>query len=235
MKQAPLDPNALTDEQANWSRMDQFIEQYVLPANPTLQATLDYTEQQGYPAHLHVAPNQGALLALLIKISQTKRVLELGTFAGYSTLHMAQALPSDGYLLTIEARPDHFELAQHNIQQAGFDHIVDARLGQVTDILETLPDSTCAFDFIFIDADKRNYPLYLDLCLRHCCSGTLIFLDNVVRQGQVANLEHQKAMLNGLRQLFFDLHHHPRIELATALQTVGCKGHDGFALLRVKS
>ena len=234
MKQAPLDPNALTDEQANWSRMDQFIEQYVLPANPTLQATLDYTEQQGYPAHLHVAPNQGALLALLIKISQTKRVLELGTFAGYSTLHMAQALPSDGYLLTIEARPDHFELAQHNIQQAGFDHIVDARLGQVTDILETLPDSTCAFDFIFIDADKQSYPEYLELSLKLSRSGTIIFLDNVIRAGEIINPENKKPSIEGIREMFQAMENHPKILSCTALQTVGSKGHDGFALAIVK-
>ena len=234
MSRQPNTPLPDQDTQARWTRMDDFIEQHLLAPDPMLQATLDYTAEQGYPAHLHVAPNQGQFLALLLKISQSKRVLELGTFAGYSTLYMAQALNPDGYIMTIEARDSHYQLARENIRRAGLDQRIDLKLGKVADVLTALPIDTAPFDFIFIDADKQNYPLYLELCLRFSRSGTLIVLDNVVRGGEVANLANDKAIMQGLRRLFAHMHMHPRIEIATALQTVGSKGHDGFAILRVK-
>lgn len=222
------------DPQAHWTRMDDYIEEQLIPADAVLQATLDYTTAQGYPDHLHVAANQGMLLAMLIRISGSKRVLELGTFAGYSTLWMARYLPEDGYILTIEGREPHFALAQANFTRSQLPVSIDLRLGKVADVISDLPPETAPFDFIFIDADKQQYAHYLELCLQRARPGTLMLFDNVIRAGEVANPDNQRIMMQGLRQFFERLHQHPRIELSTALQTVGCKGHDGFALLRVK-
>lgn len=217
-----------------WSAVDQFIEQALQLDDPTLQATLDYTAEQGLPSHLHVANNQGKLLAMLLQLHQSKRVLELGTFAGYSTIYMAQHLPQDGYILTIEGRAGHAKIAQDNIQRAGFADKIEVKVGDAGTILQNLPSDTPAFDFVFIDADKQSYPKYLKLALQFSRSGTVLFFDNVIRAGEIINENNTKPTMLGLRQVLADLGQHPQIASCTALQTVGCKGYDGFALAIVK-
>ncbi len=217
-----------------WTAVDDYIEQHLIPSNPVLEQTLQHTEQRGFPSHLHVAPNQGMLLAMLIQMNGCKRILELGTFAAYSTIFMAQALPEDGYILSIEGRDTHIALAQENIDASGFAHMIDARLGHASNVIQQLPADTAPFDFIFIDADKQSYPEYLEICLARSRTGTVIVLDNVIRAGEILNPDNQKPSIVGLRDLFSAMQNHPQIASCTALQTVGCKGYDGFAIAIVK-
>ena len=147
---------------------------------------------------------------------------------------MAQALPEDGYILTIENRDTHHALAVENIENAGLSKIIDARHGRASDVLQSLRDDTPAFDFIFIDADKQSYPEYLELSLKLSRSGTIIIMDNVIRAADIIDPENQKPSIVGLRELFQALENHPQIAECTAIQTVGCKGYDGFAMAIVK-
>ncbi len=174
------------------------------------------------------------LLQMLIQMNQCKRVLELGTFAAYSTMWLARALPDDGYILTIEGRDTHAAMGQENIDRAQLKQTVELKCGRAADVLKALPAETEAFDFIFIDADKQSYPEYLELSLNLSHSGTLIFLDNVIRAGEIINPDNHKPSIEGIRAMFKALQNHPRILSCTALQTVGSKGHDGFALAIVK-
>ena len=163
-----------------------------------------------------------------------KRVLELGTFAAYSTMWLARALPEDGYILTIEGRDTHAAMGQENIDKAQLKQNVELKCGRAVDILKSLPADIEPFDFIFIDADKQSYPEYLELSLNLSHSGTLIFLDNVIRAGDIINPENHKPSIEGIRDMFKAMQNHPKILSCTALQTVGSKGHDGFALAIVK-
>jgi len=216
------------------SEIDSYIEKHLTPQDPILSHAIDNTLQQGFPEHLAVAPNQGMLLQMLIQMNACKRVLEVGTFAAYSTLWLARALPHDGYLLTIEGREKHANLARENIEFANLPATIDLKLGNAVEILEALPDDTEAFDFIFIDADKQSYPAYLELSLKLSHSGTVIVLDNVIRAGDILDLDNHKPSIEGIREMYAQLHQHPQILSCTALQTVGSKGHDGFAIAIVK-
>lgn len=220
--------------QQMWTEIDHFIDSHLIPEDPILTQTLENTAAKGFPDHLAVAANQGMLLQMLIQMNQCKRVLELGTFAAYSTIWLARALPKDGYILTIEGRDTHAALGQENIDRAQLSQTVELKVGRAADVLQALPDDFEAFDFIFIDADKQSYPEYLELCLKRAHSGSIIVLDNVIRAGDILNPENKKPSIEGIRQVFRDLHNHPQILSCTALQTVGCKGHDGFALAIVK-
>lgn len=220
--------------QQMWTEIDSFIDSHLIPEDPILQHTLHNTQAKGFPDHLAVAPNQGMLLQMLIQMNQCKRVLELGTFAAYSTIWLARALPQDGYVLTIEGRDTHAALGQENIDYAKLPQTIELKVGRAADVLKALPDDFEAFDFIFIDADKQNYPEYLELSLKFSRSGTIIFLDNVIRAGDIIDSGNHKPSIEGIRDMFVALHNHPRILSCTALQTVGSKGHDGFALAIVK-
>ena len=220
--------------QQMWTEIDAYIDSHLIPEDPILLQTLKNTEDKGFPDHLAVAPNQGMLLQMLIQMNNCKRVLELGTFAAYSTMWLARALPKDGYILTIEGRDTHAALAQENIDHAKLPQTIELKVGRATDILKALPDDFEPFDFIFIDADKQGYPEYLELSLNLSHSGTIIVLDNVIRAGDIINTENHKPSIEGIRDMFTALQNHPRILSSTALQTVGSKGHDGFALAIVK-
>ncbi len=220
--------------QQMWTEIDAYIDSYLIPEDPILLQTLKNTEDKGFPDHLAVAPNQGMLLQMLIQMNNCKRVLELGTFAAYSTMWLARALPKDGYILTIEGRDTHAALAQENIDYAKLPQTIELKVGRAADILKALPDDFEPFDFIFIDADKQGYPEYLELSLNLSHSGTIIVLDNVIRAGDIINTENHKPSIEGIRDMFTALQNHPRILSSTALQTVGSKGHDGFALAIVK-
>ncbi|MBO6152522.1 MAG: O-methyltransferase, partial [Acinetobacter sp.] len=220
--------------QQMWTEIDAYIDSHLIPEDPILLQTLKNTEDKGFPDHLAVAPNQGMLLQMLIQMNNCKRVLELGTFAAYSTMWLARALPKDGYILTIEGRDTHAALAQENIDHAKLPQTIELKVGRAADILKALPDDFEPFDFIFIDADKKGYPEYLELSLNLSHSGTIIVLDNVIRAGDIINTENHKPSIEGIRDMFTALQNHPRILSSTALQTVGSKGHDGFALAIVK-
>ena len=220
--------------QQMWTEIDAYIDSHLIPEDPILLQTLKNTEDKGFPDHLAVAPNQGMLLQMLIQMNSCKRVLELGTFAAYSTMWLARALPKDGYILTIEGRDTHAALAQENIDYAKLPQTIELKVGRAADILKALPDDFEPFDFIFIDADKQGYPEYLELSLNLSHSGTIIVLDNVIRAGDIINTENHKPSIEGIRDMFTALQNHPRILSSTALQTVGSKGHDGFALAIVK-
>lgn len=217
-----------------WSDIDTYIESTLIPEDPILIQTLKNTEDKGFPDHLAVAANQGMLLQMLIQMNQCKRVLELGTFAAYSTMWLARALPEDGYILTIEGRDTHAALGQENIDRAGLPQKIELKVGRAADILKALPADVEPFDFIFIDADKQSYPEYLELCLKYSRSGTVIFLDNVIRAGDIMNPDNVKPSIEGIREMYRLMQNHPRLLLSTALQTVGSKGHDGFAMAIVK-
>ena len=220
--------------QQMWTELDQYIESHLIPDDPILTQTLENTAAHGFPDHLAVTANQGMLLQMLIQMNQCKRVLELGTFAAYSTVWLARALPEDGYILTMEGRDTHAAMGQENIDRANLKPAVELKCGRAADILRALPEDTAPFDFIFIDADKQSYPEYLELCLNLSHSGTVIFLDNVIRAGALLDSNNKKPSIEGLRDMFSLMQNHPKILSCTALQTVGSKGHDGFALAIVK-
>ena len=220
--------------QKMWSEIDNFIDTHLIPEDPILLQTLENTAQKGFPDHLAVAPNQGMLLQMLIQMNQCKRVLELGTFAAYSTMWLVRALPKDGYILTIEGRDTHAALGQENIDRANLPQTVELKVGRAADVLKALPADFEPFDFIFIDADKQSYPEYLELSLSLSHSGTVIVLDNVIRAGDIINPDNHKPSIEGLRETFAHLQNHPKLLSCTALQTVGSKGHDGFVIAIVK-
>ena len=220
--------------QQMWSDIDHYIESHLIPEDPILTQTLENTAAHGFPDHLAVAANQGMLLQMLIQMNKCKRVLELGTFAAYSTIWLARALPEDGYILTIEGRDTHAAMGQENIDRANLPQTIELKVGRATDILNALPENTEAFDFIFVDADKQSYPEYLELSLNLSHSGTVIVLDNVIRAGDIMDAENVKPSIEGIRQMYQAMQNHPKILSCTALQTVGSKGHDGFAIAIVK-
>lgn len=217
-----------------WSDIDHYIESSLIPADPVLLQTLENTDNQGLPEHLAVAPNQGMLLQMLIQMNQCKRVLEIGTFAAYSTMWLARALPSDGYVLTIEGREKHAKIAQDNIDRAKCTVQIDLRLGMAAEVMKELVEQQQKFDFIFVDADKQSYPEYLELGIALAHSGSIIVLDNVIRSGDILDPDNQKPSIQGIRATYQALQNHPKILSCTALQTVGSKGHDGFAIAIVK-
>ena len=217
-----------------WSDIDHYIESHLIPEDPILTQTLENTAAHGFPDHLAVAANQGMLLQMLIQMNKCKRVLELGTFAAYSTIWLARALPEDGYILTIEGRDTHAAMGQENIDRANLPQTIELKVGRAADILNALPENIEAFDFIFVDADKQSYPEYLELSLNLSHSGTVIVLDNVIRAGDIMNPENVKPSIEGIRQMYQAMQNHPKILSCTALQTVGSKGHDGFAIAIVK-
>lgn len=215
---------------AKWSAVDEYLVNTLLPADPVLDNLLLHNQQSSLPP-IDVAPNQGQLLALLVQISGARKVLEIGTLGGYSTVWMARALPEDGCVVTLEADAHHARVAQENIRSAGLNN-VEIRVGPAADTLPGLA-ALAPFDLIFIDADKPNNPLYLEWALKYSRSGTLIIGDNVVRDGEVTNPESPDERVQGVRKFIEMLGQDPRLTV-TALQIVGSKGWDGFTLARVK-
>jgi predicted O-methyltransferase YrrM len=208
-----------------WTAMDAWIAGRLLPSDPVLDAALAANAAAGLPA-IDVSPLQGKLLHILARMSGARRILEIGTLGGYSTICLARALPADGRLVTLEAEPRHAEVARANIARAGLAGRVELILGPA---LDTLPALEGPFGFVFIDADKRNNPDYLAWALRLSHPGTVIVCDNVVRRGVIAGDAGGDPAAAGARRLFDSLAAEPRLT-ATAIQTVGAKGWDGFAI-----
>jgi|SRR5580698_342876 predicted O-methyltransferase YrrM len=216
-----------------WTSVDRYITDTLIPADPVLEAALSASTDAGLPP-IAVAPNQGKWLMILAQIVGAQLILEMGTLGGYSTIWLARALPPDGSLVTLEADPKHAEVARANIALAGFADKVEVRLGKA---LETLPEIAAEglspFDFIFIDADKGNYPGYLEWALKLSRPGTLIIADNVVRDGAVIDAANPDPAVQGVRRMNEIIASEPRLN-ATAIQTVGSKGYDGFAIAIVR-
>ncbi len=214
---------------AKWAAVDDYIEERLLAVDPVLEGVLKANAEAGLPA-IDVSPAQGKLLNLLVRMSGARRVLEIGTLGGYSTLWMARALPADGRIVTLEFSPHHAATAEANIVAAGFASQIDIRVGAAAETLPVLAsEGTGPFDFVFIDADKPSNPIYLDWAVRLARPGSVIVLDNVVRNGAVADAGSTDANVLGSRAGFDFFREHPRLD-ATALQTVGAKGYDGFAV-----
>jgi predicted O-methyltransferase YrrM len=213
-----------------WSQVDHYLGEVLVPADPALDAALAASKAAGLP-EIAVAPNQGKLLNLLARLAGARSILEIGTLGGYSTIWLARALPADGRLITLEADPKHAEVARANIAAAGFADVVDVRLGKA---LDTLPSVEGPFDLVFIDADKPNTPHYFEWALRLSRLGTVIIVDNVIRSGAVADASNTDPAILGVRKLHELIAAEPRVD-ATALQTVGVKGYDGFTLALVVS
>jgi predicted O-methyltransferase YrrM len=215
-----------------WSNVDQYLVSRLAPVDQALAQALANSDKAGLP-QINVAPNQGKLLMLLSKMSGASRVLEIGTLGGYSTIWLARSLPSNGTLISLELDPHHAEVARENLQGAGVETLVEIRVGPATESLrQMIDDAIEPFDFIFIDADKEGYPEYLDLSLRLSRVGTVIVADNVIRDGEVANIDSTDPRVLGVRTFLEQAASESRLD-GTAVQTVGSKGYDGFALFVV--
>jgi predicted O-methyltransferase YrrM len=218
--------------QEQWSAVDQYLGDLLAPSDPALEQALAASAAAGLPA-IHVSPTQGKLLSLLVRSLQARQVLEIGTLGGYSAIWLARALPPDGRLITLEAKPLHAEVARKNIERAGLSGVVEIRLGPALSTLSELAaEGLAPFDLVFIDADKPAYVDYLDWALRLTRRGSLIVADNVVRKGAVADPADNDERVVGVRRFLQRLAAEPRVS-ATAIQTVGGKGYDGFALALV--
>ncbi|MFG1392663.1 O-methyltransferase [Xanthobacter agilis] len=218
--------------EAVWSAVDDYLTGHLLPDDPVLAATLEASTAAGLPP-IAVSAAQGQMLHLFALMLGARRILEIGTLGGYSTLFLARALPADGRLVTLEAMPHHAEVAAANFKRAGLDHKIDLR---VAPAIETLPkleaEGAGPFDLVFIDADKPSNTDYLRWALRLTRPGGIIICDNVVRNGAVLDGASADASVQGVRR-FFDALSAETGVTATAIQTVGAKGYDGFAMIRV--
>jgi predicted O-methyltransferase YrrM len=217
-----------------WTAVDRYLTDVLVQPDSALDAALEASTAAGLPA-INVTPNLGKLLYLLARMQGAKNILEFGTLGGYSTIWLARALPAGGRLITLEADPKHAEIARANIARAGLGEVVEVRVGLALDLLpQVAADMRAPFDFVFIDADKSNNPEYFAHSLELCRLGSLIIVDNVIRDGAVVNEKSSDPSVQGVRRLNEMLRSEKRIT-ATALQTVGSKGYDGFAIALVTS
>ena len=212
--------------------VDKYISD-LFPQDDALNAAEQSHKLEKIPL-INVSPNLGKLLHLLAKLSNAKKILEVGTLAGYSTIWMARALPEDGKLITLEIDPRHAEVARRNINRAGLSSKVEIRIGKAIDLLPQLVDEKAGpFDMIFIDADKPPYTEYFEWALKLARPGTLIIADNVIRDGKVLNPNHDDPMVNGAQRFNKALAANKKVT-ATILQTVGVKEYDGMAIAIVQ-
>jgi predicted O-methyltransferase YrrM len=210
-----------------WSAVDRWLTTLYAPGDPGFPA-LHASRAAGLPAYEITAP-QAKLLYLIAKMIGARRVLEIGTLGGYSTIWLARAIPPDGQVVTLELSRAHAELARTNLARAGLDARVEIRIGNA---LESLAYVEGPFDLVFIDADKQNNPRYLERALALSKSGTILVADNAIREGTVLDPEDDDPSARGMRRFHELLAADRRVE-ATAIQTVGEKGWDGFAIARV--
>jgi predicted O-methyltransferase YrrM len=215
-----------------WAEVDHYIEERLIGEDAALEAALAANRDAGLPA-IDVSPAQGKMLHLLARSARARRILEIGTLGGYSTIWLARALPAEGRLVTLEIDPHHAEVARGNLERAGLADRVDVVVGPARQTLDRLiADGAEPFDLVFLDADKPGNPDYLRLSLELSHPGTVIVCDNVVREGEVANPDSADPNVQGSRALFDVIAATPRLS-ATAIQTVGTKKWDGFALILV--
>lgn len=216
-----------------WAAVDEYIADKLLGEDSLLAEALAANAAAGLPP-IDVSPAQGKFLYLLAKAVAAKRILEVGTLGGYSTIWLARALPADGKVITLEIDPHHAEVARGNLDRAGVGDKVDVRVGPALDSLAALAEEKVPpFDLVFIDADKQNNANYVEAAIGLARSGALIVVDNVVREGRVVDAHSEDSAILGTRRLFDMLAQEPRLD-ATAIQTVGLKKWDGFAIAVVK-
>ncbi|MEO6528579.1 MAG: O-methyltransferase [Gemmatimonadaceae bacterium] len=214
---------------STWADVDDFFTQHLLPADEVLQKAMDASAAAGLPP-ISVTPPQGKLLHLLARMRGARRILEVGTLGAYSTIWLARALPPGGSVISLEIDLHHATVARDNVERAALSDRVEIRLGTAADLLDAMiADGTEPFDFIFIDADKASSDVYFEASLKLSREGTVIVVDNVVRDGKVADAESTDADIRGIRRMTERLAHEPRVS-ATAIQTVGGKSYDGFLL-----
>ena len=220
--------------QEQWSAVDGFLSGLLVPPDAMLDAALAASEAAGLP-QIQVSPNQGKLLYLLARTRGVCDVLDIGTLGGYSTLWLARALPPGGAgrVVTLEANPKHAEIARANFARAGLADTIDLRVGPALETLPQLAAEAARFDFVFIDADKASTADYFDGAVRLSRPGAVIVIDNVVRDGDVLDAASEDPSVRGIRGFLEALAADPRVT-ATAVQTVGSKGYDGFAMAVVE-
>lgn len=222
-----------TDPAVTWDAVDTYFAPLVAE-DDVLAAASARARDAGLP-EIQVSPAQGRLLQLLALTSGARRILEIGTLGGYSTIWLACALPSDGTLVTCEIDPAHAAVARESVSAAGLSDVVDVVVGPAADTLRGLVAGGAApFDLVFVDADKPSNPVYLDLALQLSRPGTLVVVDNTVRGGAVADATSTDPNVLGVREMADRVVADPRLD-ATAVQTVGSKGYDGFVLVRVRA
>jgi predicted O-methyltransferase YrrM len=215
-----------------WTAVDQYFTDHFLPADPILDQVLQANQDAGLPA-ISVSANLGKFLMLLAQMIPATTILEIGTLGGYSTIWLARGLAPNGNVISLELSAKHADIARRNIELAGLAERVTIRQGAALDLLPTLEkDLSKPFDMIFIDADKSNNAAYFSWALRLSRRGSLIIIDNVVRDGAVISATSSDPSVRGVRQLTHLIAKEPRVS-ATAIQTVGSKGYDGFAMVRV--
>lgn len=215
-----------------WTAVEQYVDGMQIPSDPVLEAARQTSEAAGLPS-IAVTASQGKLLHLLALMQGAKRILEIGTLGGYSTIWMARALPADGKLVTLEFAEKHFKVAGANVARAGLSERVDQRLGAALEMLPVIESEGLGpFDLVFIDADKQNCGPYFEWAVRLSRPGTVIVVDNVIREGEVADSKTKDPNVKGVQRFFESVAADPRVT-ATTLQTVGSKGYDGFTLIRV--
>jgi len=217
---------------AMWAAVEEYLDGLQIEPDAALEAALEASAAAGLP-EIAVTPSQGKLLQLLARMVGAKRILEIGTLGGVSTIWLARALAPRGRVVTLEADREHFEVARANFARAGLAKRIDQRLGRA---LETLPrleaEGGAAFDFVFIDADKENTVPYFEWALRLSRPGAAIVVDNVVRDGRILDAKSRDVQIRGMRRFHERLAREKRVS-ATTLQTVGSKGYDGFTLALV--
>ncbi|MEO8910553.1 MAG: O-methyltransferase [Gemmatimonadaceae bacterium] len=220
----------MTQEQ--WTEVDQYFTANLLGSDPVLDAALEACTAAGLPP-ISVSPNQGKLLQMLAQIVGAKSILEVGTLGGYSTIWLARGMGARGRLVTLEIDPAHADVARRNLARAGLENVVEIRLGSALDTLPKLvAEDPEPFDLVFIDADKPNIPAYFEWSLRLSRPGTLIIVDNVVRNGEIVNADSTDSGVQGVRRFIEEFSAQIGVS-GTAIQTVGTKGYDGFAIVLV--
>jgi predicted O-methyltransferase YrrM len=227
--ESPSSPTA--EEQ--WTAVDQYFSSKLLPGDDLLESALDNSAAAGLPA-ISVSPNQGKFLQILAQIVGARSILEIGTLGGYSTIWLARGLRPGGRIITLEVDPNHAKVAELNVLHAGLQDVVDVRVGKALETLPQLAAEGCGpFDMIFIDADKENNIGYFQWSLKLSRAGTLIVVDNVVRDGAVIDPDSTDPRVQGVRRFIDSLGAESRAS-GTVIQTVGIKGYDGFAILLVE-
>ena len=215
-----------------WTSVDEYLAGLFLPPDPVLDAALKASDAGGLEP-IAVSPIQGKFLHLLAKIHNARKILEIGTLGGYSTIWLGRALPAEGRLISLEANPKHAEIARANIARANLSSAVQIRLGRAQETLpKLLEEGVGPFDMIFIDADKTGYPDYFSWSMKLSRRATLIVADNVIRKGAVADSSSTDANVQAVRRFNALVATDKRVS-ATALQTVGAKGYDGFTIALV--
>ncbi len=227
----PAEPVA-TAQSEKWTEIDNFFSDALIAPDRVLESVLESSRAAGLPA-INVSPNQGRLLEMLARILNARTILEIGTLGAYSTIWLARGMQAGGRLITLEADPAHAAVALANIARAGLQNVVELRLGSASDTLPQISaERRGPFDLIFIDADKQNIPSYFEWALRLSRPGSVIVVDNVVRDGRVIDSKSDDPDIQGVRRFIEMLGANATVS-GTAIQTVGVKGYDGFAIVRV--